>query len=234
VNRFAASREQKCAVLACVAVGEYDTLVRDVDLRDTLSHQLDVVLRVELWSAKRDPLFRRRAGEIVLRQVGPVIGNGTLTADHRDRPIVALAAQHLRGGVPRGASTDNHHRAWCPLRVRRFLRGDELVRLDLGRDEYFSIALFDSPACDRLERRRAQRLTGAEAETGVMPRTADGVANEKPFGEWSTVVRTRRPDGEDLASLARDEHWLAVRVPREHAAVGQRLECDAEQEVRAG
>ena len=45
-----------------------------------------------------------------------------------------------------------------------------------------AVALLDTPARDRVERRRAQRLAGAQAEAGVVPRAAHGVADEQPFG----------------------------------------------------
>ena len=50
----------------------------------------------------------------------------------------------------------------------------------------------------RVQGRSAQRFAGAQVETGVMPRTADGVVGDEAFDERSVVVRAVRTDGENL------------------------------------
>src|SRR5206468_8396986 len=66
----------------------------------------------------------------------------------------------------------------------------------------------DAPARNRIERRRPHWFAGAQAETGVVPWTADRVVDDEAVGERSLVVSAMRADGEDLVARFDDEHFL--------------------------
>src|SRR5207244_11714124 len=87
---------------------------------------------------------------------------------------------------------------------------------------------------DGIQRRRAQRLAGAEIETGVVPRTAHRVADEESLGERAAVVRARGADGVDVAAAADEQHRLAVGVAAEHRAVRELLDGNALLEIGTG
>ena len=78
---------------------------------------------------------------------------------------------------------------------------------------------FDAPAGNRIQRRRAKGLAGAEAETGMMPRASDGVADEQALFERSTVVRADCADREHLVAAPGEEHGLALGVPEQHGSI---------------
>jgi len=54
---------------------------------------------------------------------------------------------------------------------------------------------FDAPGRNRVQRGSAERLAGAEAETGMMPRAAEGIADNSALLERSAVMRADRADG---------------------------------------
>jgi len=81
--------------------------------------------------------------------------------------------------------------------------------------------LLDFPTRDRVQRRRAQRLTAAQAKAGVVPRAADGVGDEHPLGQRAVVMAALRPDCEQRSTAAREQHRFAPDLPQDHAAVGE-------------
>ena len=48
-----------------------------------------------------NPVLGRVSREVILGQIGPVVGRETIGIEDRDRPGVTLPAQHLGSGVPR-------------------------------------------------------------------------------------------------------------------------------------
>ena len=56
---------------------------------------------------QRDPVLRRRSGQVVLRQVRPIHRRGRLRREQGDRALVSFAPQHLRCRRPRRASPDD-------------------------------------------------------------------------------------------------------------------------------
>ena len=148
------------------------------------------LLGVELGRSERNPLLGRGAGEIVLRQIGPIVGRRVVGAQHREAAGVAFPPQHLGGSVARGAAADDDDRrrqpgAWRPRRRRRACSS-------FSRTKALPSRCSTRQHGDRVQRRRAQRLAGAQAETGMVPRTADGIVDEKPLGKRAAVVRARR------------------------------------------
>ena len=93
-------------------------------------------------------------------------------------------------------------------------------RRQLLANEHALALTLHAPARDRIQRRSAQRLAGAQAETRVMQRTPDGVADDQPFGERAAIVRAVRADGEPLVARAREQHLVVADPSRQHAAVG--------------
>ena len=75
------------------------------------------------------------------------------------------------------------------------------------------------PARDGVERRRPQRLAGAQAEAGVVPGAAHRVADDSPSAERTAVVRARGADGEDLLAAPRQQHRLLSHLAGQHAAL---------------
>ena len=150
-----------------------------------------------------------------MERFGPVVGRRVVRADHREAAAVAFPAQHVRGREPGGASPDDHDRGGLAFRARRLRRG---ARQLLPDDERVAVAL-DAPAADRVERGRAEGLPGAQAEAGVVPRAAHGVADDDALGERAVIVRAGRAHGEVLVATPREQHGLVVDVPQHHAAV---------------
>src|SRR2546430_4683874 len=58
-------------------------------------------------------------------------------------------------------------------------------RGDLLAHEHVHAVMFHPPARHGIERRRLERLAGRQTEAGVMPRTADRVADDESLGERS-------------------------------------------------
>jgi len=72
-HRLCAGRKQELVVRNRAAIGERQAIVSRVDRRDIgRQPQIDMVVAVEIIRPQRQPVFRRAAGEIVLRQVRPV------------------------------------------------------------------------------------------------------------------------------------------------------------------
>ena len=67
-----------------------------------------------------------------------------------------------------------------------------------------------------------------------MPRTADRVAREQPFGERAAVVGAGGADREHLVVAAQDHHRLAARVPQQRRLAHQVAFGDAGLEIGAG
>src|SRR4029077_7370001 len=109
--------------------------------------------------------------------------------------------------------------AWCRLR-------SPLCRFELFTDIDFSVLLLDPPARDWVQRRGAQRLSGAQAEAGVVPRATDGIRHQHPLGERAVVMGALRADREQRSPGAREHYGLARDVPQDHAALAKISERD--------
>jgi hypothetical protein len=51
----------------------------------------------------------------------------------------------------------------------------------------------------------------------MVPGAADGLADDQPFGEWTTVVRADGPDREPLWIPTNEKNRLASGMSSEHA-----------------
>jgi hypothetical protein len=109
-HRLGAGGDEERVVGLATTVLELDLVSRRVDCRGARAEtQLDAVLPVEFRRAQRDPLFGRVAGEIVLRQIRPVVGRRGIAAQHRDAAGIALAAQRLGGAAAGRASAEDDY-----------------------------------------------------------------------------------------------------------------------------
>jgi len=132
-DRCSAGREKQRAVLMPSAVGEPDFASIGVNRRHMGAElQLDPVIRVKLGRAQRYPFLGCVAGEIVLRQIGPIVRPVIVRAQHRDRAGIALMPQHLDRGVSRGAAADDDDRFGRRLHGRpRLSRGRRELLADI-------------------------------------------------------------------------------------------------------
>src|SRR6185503_15008975 len=109
----------------------------------------------------------------------------------RDRAIVRLAPQHVRRREAGGAAVDDHHRCGSAGGRRTRRAG---IDLGVGPGELLTheddiTRALDPPAGNRIERRRAHRLAGTQAETGVMPWTPQGAVGSDAVGQRPVIVR---------------------------------------------
>src|SRR5574341_1293991 len=96
------------------------------------------------------------------------------------------------GGGPGGAGGFGGRR----LRARR--------RLLIAHEDLVALAL-DAPARERIEGGRPHRLARAQAEAGMVPGAADGVADHEALGERAVIVGAERADGEQLLAAPRQQ-----------------------------
>ena len=109
VDRLCAGGNQKRAERTSGSVFEQHLAPADIDRRHVRGeHQLDPIVRVELWRPQRNPVLLRGASQIVLRQVRPVGWRRVVGADDRDLAVVPFAPQHVGGRQPRRAAADDH------------------------------------------------------------------------------------------------------------------------------
>jgi len=122
-----------------------------------------------------------------------------------------------------------------PSRSGRSLSGNsgQVVALDLAALDAVAavVLLVDTPARDRVQRRGAQCLSGAQAEAGMVPGAAHGIADDQPLGERAAIVGAGRADGKKLAAAAREQHRLLPDMPAEHASVGNVVQRNALREI---
>src|SRR5258708_30675805 len=79
----------------------------------------------------------------------------------------------------------------------------------------------DAGPRDWVQRRGAQRLSGAQTEAGVVPRATDGIRHQHPLGEWAVVMGVLRADREERSTGSSQHPRLARDVPHDHAAPGK-------------
>src|SRR5262249_19768421 len=107
--------------------------------------KLDAVCGIELARAERQPTLWRVAGEIILRQIGPINRGSGIVTDHDDATTEPAPPKHLSGGKAGCSSAHNHN---SPHAVGRW-QGLGFGLLALFFDEDSAGALLDFPALDR-------------------------------------------------------------------------------------
>ena len=219
LHRIGAGGNQQRIEPVRLAALELDDALLEIERRRArLKHEVDLLVRVELGRAQRNPVFLGRARQVVLRQIRTIAWRRVVRAEHRDRSVVALPPKHVRGRETSRAAAKNED----GFRRTRGGRARWRCRLRKLRADVDRVALaIDAPARDRIERRRPQRVARAQAEARVMPRTADGVADDEPVGERAVVVRAVRADGEDLLAPPHQNHVVVADSCRRRSAVRQ-------------
>src|SRR5205814_2285846 len=112
-NRRSAGGDQQATILTAGAVAQLDGFRFGVEADGFYSRQnLDVLGFVEVFGMQCEPFFGRISRQIILREIGPVVGRVGIRVYHGDRPTIRFATQHLRAGVAGGAGADDNHRLW--------------------------------------------------------------------------------------------------------------------------
>ncbi len=141
-----AGREKKAVEGKLLAASERDFARANVDCCDRrIEPKVDGIVGIEALVAQRQPLLRRAAGEIVLRQVRPVDRRRVVAAQHDDAALVFPPPQHLGRGESRCAAADDHDPPrLIRLRARPCFRPGALLTHD-----DLSVALIHPPNIDR-------------------------------------------------------------------------------------
>src|SRR5262249_55539322 len=145
-----------------------------------------------------DPLLGRGAGQIVLREIGPIVWHGVVGIDEGDRTFEAEMTQLFRNAVAGTAGADDPDGGGRVALAYAVSHG--AGRRSLTGHEHRAITLSDVVGGDRVQRGRAQRLTGPETEACVVPRTPNGVVHDEAFGERATPMGAGGTDGGDLTA----------------------------------
>ena len=206
-HRLGAGRQQQAVVGNGAAAGEDDIARLGIDRGDfAVEPQVDLGIGVKIVRPQRQPILRRAAGEIILRQVRPVDRRRGIVAQHDDAAAKLLPPQHLGRGKARRAAADDHDLAGridgprdARLRLLALLPDEDAIALAL-----------DLPDRKRIERRRARRFAGAQIEAGVMPGAADALADHESFRERPVIMAAMRVDGENLRPGAHQQDILVA------------------------
>ena len=178
-NRLRTRRQEECTVGQAAIRFQDDLGARGIDHRRARADDIDVVLFVEPGRPQRHPFVLRRAGQVVLGEIGAIVGRVGLGVDDGDRSDEPFTPEHFRRGSSRGTRTDDHDGLRrCAQNGRSIQPGQRVSLGAFGRDEPAAVAPFDIPACDRVERGGAECGAGPKAEAGVVQRAADRVADE--------------------------------------------------------
>jgi hypothetical protein len=76
-------------------------------------------------------------------------------------------------------------------------------QLKLFPDIHIAALLLYAPTGNRIQRWSAYCLSGAQAETGVMPGTTNRIIDEEPFVQRGIIVRADVTDGKQLIAPSR-------------------------------
>ena len=108
LHRISARGNQQGIEAVRLAALELDDALSEIERRRArLKHEVDLLVRVELGRAQRDPVFLGRARQIVLRQIRTIARRRVVGAEHRDRSVVALPPKHVRGRQTGRAAAKN-------------------------------------------------------------------------------------------------------------------------------
>ena len=208
-HRLRTGRQQQPVVGDVFASADDEFAGLRIDAGDFhVEAQFDSVRGIEVVRPQRQPILRRRAGEIVLGQIGPVDGRRGIAAEHDQGAAEAAPPQHLRGREARRPASDDDDPS---RRVRRHLRPPRRLHA-LFLDKNPPVALLDLPAINRAESWGAQRLSAAQIEAGVVPRAPHAVADDKAVAERPVVVGAMGADRKQLRAAAHQQHLLVADV----------------------
>ena len=177
--------------------------------------EFDVQGPVIVGGPQGDPLLRRVSGEVVLGEIGAIDRAGFFVAYEGDGSGVALGSKCFDTGGAGGAGADHHHGGG------RLRRGGRRGQIEFPSDTDVAGVVLDGVTGQRREGGCSERLTGLEAETGVVPRAADGVVDDESFGERSAVVGAGGAQGEQAIAPANENDGFLVDLSEERHAVRQ-------------
>jgi hypothetical protein len=187
--------------------------------------QLNIVLGIETVRAQRYPVLRRAAGEIVFREIRPVDRHRIVIAQHHDAALVPLPPQCFGGGKAGRTTADDDDF------FRRFgggrAAGHGRNRRRFPAHEYLALSLLDRKTRQWAQGRRAQRLTCAQAETGMVPGAAHGIVNQQPLGQIRVIMGAMCPDREQRRAAAHEQNLFGSGITDELAAIAKLPRVDA-------
>ena len=228
-HRLGAGCQQQAIIGDAAAVGENHVARFGVDRGDVRSEpKVDIGIGVEIVRTQRQPVLRRAARQIILRQIWPIDRRSRIVAEHDDIAAKLLAPQHLGRGKARRAAADDHDPAGCI--DRPFAARDRLFALSPDKDAV-ALAIY-LPDRKRVKGRRARGLSGAQIEAGVMPGAANGFADHEPLGERSVVMAAMRVDGVDRSTPAGQHDLLIADVAKQ--GIAWEIGCNALSEIGSG
>src|SRR5436190_719183 len=228
--RGCAGGEDQFVVCERLAVCEAKLAPLRVDRLDSgVEAKLDVVGRVLIFRLQRDPLRRRFAGQVILREVRFVVRQSFFARDERDAAGEAVAAELVGGEGAGGAGAQNDDVLWSGVfgcSVAR-LRGAWVVllsnrataRLRNRRHSYDVTFTCNRERPQRPHRRRSDGHARPQIETGVMPRAAHRLSHQYSFGQWSVPVRAVRVERKVFVAAAREQHVVVADFSGDHSAV---------------
>ena len=182
-----AGRQQQGVIGVSGPVSEFDVARRRCRCPPTRASSFSSMSwrPVELGRAQRIGAVRRCPGEKALRQVGTVAGRRGVGAQHRQAPGIAFAPERFGRRLAGGAAADDHDRVGQAGAGRqRAARGGRAPRANA----HEAVGLLHVEAGDRCQGGRAERLAGAQAEAGVVPGTANGVAHQESINQRRQIA----------------------------------------------
>jgi hypothetical protein len=229
-HRLGAGGQQERAIGQAAAIGQLQLALGGVDTHHLGSQaHVDVLLLIKLCRPQRQPLGGGGSGQKVLRQIRSVARQVRVAAEHRHRPGVAFTAQCFGSSLPgRTAAHDDDGFRHARVGGAGLGAGHALAG-DVG----LAVPLFYLPATHAAQRRRTQRLAGAQAESRVVPGAAHGVAHHQALGQRAAVVGAGGAHGKQLAAVARQQQRFAMGMAQQHGAFGNTVKRYARREILA-
>src|SRR5262245_31487885 len=96
-----------------------------------------------------------------------------------------------------------------------------MLRKLFAHEDHVAVAL-NSPAWNRIQSRRAQRLATAQAEAGVMPWAPDRVLDNQSIGERSVIVSAMGAHRKEFTP-GTSQYGVLVADPPEHDAMIRKI-----------
>jgi hypothetical protein len=213
--RLRAGRQQEPVIGHNAAAGEHDVARLGIDRDDiALEPQVDMSFRVKTVRPQRQPIFRRAAGEVIFRQVRPIHRRRSIVAQHDNAAGKFLPPQHLGRGKTRRAAADDHDSTG-------HISGRLAARFGLFAlvpDDNSVALMLDLPDRQPAKRRGARGFSAAQIEAGVVPGTADAVADHEAIRERPVIMAAICVDGENLPSGAHQQDILVADMPEQRLA----------------
>src|ERR1700730_15782293 len=214
-NRLGTRRQQQAVIGNGAATGDDDFARLDIDRSDiAFKLEVDAGLGVKTVRTQRQPVLRRAAGKIILRQIRPIHRRRGIVAEHHDAAAKLLPPQHLSRGKARRTTADDHDVAGC---IDRSLAARLRLFTLLPDQDPVALALH-LPDRERTQRRRARRFPAAQIEARMMPRAADAVADHEPFRKRPVIMAAMRVDGENLRPGTYQQNILIADVTEQGLA----------------